>query len=156
MSLDPIAPSLSSLLLMGLLLACDGDGGTDLSTLNCPSIHGVWNVSADYGNGLIAHQQWTLSPLQSGCDLHVSAQPTDPTGLLPSEVDGGSRDTRFWLLWSTNQGACRLSSSVEGTITLTHGIPTQLTGTLFWNRSANGQGPCYGGTGQITLQAQPG
>lgn len=137
---------ISLILLATSLIGCGGSD--DLGpTRTCSAMQGVWRVSADYGNGLVAQQQWTI--LQSGCDLQLSGQPPDPYGPLLTTATGGADDTRFWTRWSTTYGACQIHSDLDAQVT-----GNTFAGTLYWIRSAHGQGYCASGSGQLSVTGQ--
>ncbi|MEY4753185.1 MAG: hypothetical protein RJA44_860 [Pseudomonadota bacterium] len=135
---------------LAAMLALAGCGGsTDEGPApSCSAFAGVWSVAADYGNGLIARQRWTIS--QQGCTLQLSADPADGNGPLLASATGGAGDGVFWASWIRLAGACRYVSQIDVTAAAS-GI---FSGTLYWSRGSNGQGLCPGGAGQLAISGQ--
>lgn len=133
---------LGSLILMAGLAGCGGESPATAPV--CSTLAGTWAIAADYGNGLVAQQQWTVT--QQACDLHLTGNPSDLSGPLLSAASGSAADQRFWATWINTAGSCQYASSLEGTVN--GGV---LSGVLHWSRGPYGQGFCSGGLGDISI-----
>lgn len=124
----------------------------------CEAFDGSWQISADFGNGLIAAQQWVFSRSSPAapCQYHLSAVPADPNGLLPAEIDGNASGDGLWMHWSAPTvlgGACHFDNQLDLALSAAaSGLPAQLNGTLSWFRTATGQGYCASALGQIVIR----
>jgi len=149
--------SLAALLILAALCACSEN--TDEGPVpSCEAFDGNWSVTADFGNGLIAAQQWVFSSSAGvPCQYHLSATPVDPNGLLPAETDGNAAGNGLWMHWSAPTalgGACRFDNQLDLSLTAAaSGVPARLNGTLSWYRVSTGQGYCSTNFGTIRITA---
>jgi hypothetical protein len=134
--------------LLAVLVAACGSGESD-SGPTCTRVNGVWNVSLDYGNGLVGHQVWTI--VQGGCEVTLTADPPDPYGPALSSAHGNAGEAAMWANWTTTWGACRYYSTLDVKV-----AGDALAGTLDWARGAYGNGYCPGGFGTIGVAGQIG
>jgi hypothetical protein len=134
---------LASYMVMSALAGCGG-GGDSGPWPSCGQFGGTWNVALDYGNGLVAHQQWTIA--QSRCELTLTGTPSDDYGPSLGAAVGSAGDTGIWATWTKTVDSCRYYSNLETTVS-----GNSLSGSLYWSRSAYGQGYCSPGSGNIAV-----
>ena len=125
------------LLLVLCIPGCGGGGEQSGPTTPSAQVNGVWAVTFDYGNGLVAKQNITI--VQSGNDLTLTADPPDLYGPLPGNtpIKGYVAGNGIFASWDKTWDTCRYSSRLETTVTFNN-----FSGVLYWSRNAYGVGYC--------------
>jgi hypothetical protein len=136
-------PGIAMVVLVCALVGCGG-GGDSGPGLTCSQVGGTWNVTLDYGNGLVVHQQWTIA--QNQCELSMSGIPSDDYGPSLGAAIGNAGNGGLWATWTKTVDTCRYYSSLDATVN-----GNLLSGTLYWSRSAYGQGYCSANNGKIAV-----
>ncbi len=133
---------LATVVLCALTAACSS--GSEPGP-TCTAVGGDWNVDVDYGNGLISHQNWTIS--QAACDLVITTDLPDTYGPgLPASTAGYAGIDSFGASWENTYDACRYASRLNATVS-----GSTLTGTIDWGRGGYGNGWCSGALGQLVV-----
>ena len=115
-------------------------------TDTCTHVGGAWEVSLDYGNGLVGRQTWLIE--QTGCDLILTADPPDDYGpALAGPVSGYAVVGGFSAYWENTANACRYSSRLDATIT-----GDVFSGSIAWGRNGYGAGYCPAAIGSIAVE----
>lgn len=128
-----------------VLAAACNTGNEDTGPMAvCSRVDGVWNVTLDYGNGLVAHQSWTI--LQSECELTLTGDPPDTYGpsLDATPQSGFAREAWFRASWVKTVGACQFTSAIEATVD-----GGTFAGDMLWIRNGYGQGYCASANGIV-------
>lgn len=112
----------------------------------CSRVDGVWNVTLDYGNGLVQHQTWTI--VQTDCELTVTGDPPDQYGpsLDATPQSGFAREAWFRASWVKTVAPCEFTSVVEVTV-----AGNTFTGDMLWIRNGYGAGYCAAANGTIAV-----
>lgn len=133
---------LATVVLCALTAACSS--GTDPGPA-CSAVGGGWTVDVDYGNGLISHQNWTIS--QSVCDLVITTDLPDTYGPgLPASTVGYAGIDSFGANWENPAGSCLYSSRLMVTVS-----GSSLSGTIDWGRNGYGNGYCPAALGTLAV-----
>ncbi len=146
--MNSIILSKQAVILFILIVAgCGGGGGAD-STLPAAQVNGVWDIAYNYGNGLIAHQNTTIT--QSANNLTFTTTDPDIYGPLlgPQPAYGYIYGDGLTASWTNTYGACRYFSRLEVTAISFKNF----SGLLSWTRNGYGNGYCPAAIGQFSVR----
>lgn len=129
---------------IALLVLAGCGGSSDDAGVQCGQMGGAWDVSIDFGNGLVAQQRWTIT--QTQCELRLVADPPDAYGPALSAATGAAGQNGLWATWTITNGACRCYSSLDASVS-----GNTLRGTIGWSRGPYGAGFCSGALGSIAV-----
>ncbi len=137
---------LAGLLLASAIVACSSNDDDQPAPV-CELVHGLWSVSVDYGNGLVARQQWQID--QQVCDISLTADPPDLYGASLTSGNGYVAEDGLFAWWSKNSRECVIDSALDATV-----AGTRFAGTLTWVRRPSGQGYCPVASGRFAVSGE--